>query len=424
MLNIQKKLSNSFYVLLSLPATAMGFALSVQISALSWLLVTQFKLDLHEVGFVWAAGPIAGMIAQPIIGFISDKVWLWGGRRRPFIIVGGTLAGLMLLSLPNIGIINSSLGMDAIVTVALIVALTLDLSINVSFNPTRSIIADVTNEGDDRTKGYTWMQTISGTFGVLAYAVGAVFGNIVLVYSGAIIVFILTVFPAFFISEKKDIDDEGDEIEHDNSETDLVGFLKTCFANAFSWIGVQTMFVFIIAFITQKINITPTDASDAVIKIFDDKTGQIISISFLVLNAVGALLPKFVLHPISEKIGRNKTQAGSLAIMSISYFLMAFFAKSEFSLYFLMGIAGIGWASIVSLPFASMSEFVNKSKMGFYMGIFNLSIVIPQLIVSGVMGYFIQNSESKEIVFLISGFSVALSAIGWFIVKDYKNNEI
>ena len=98
MREIQRKLSNSFYAILSLPATAMGFALSVQISALSWILVTQFGLDLHEMGFVWAAGPIAGLIAQPIIGAISDNVWFWGGRRRPFIIIGGTLAALMLLA--------------------------------------------------------------------------------------------------------------------------------------------------------------------------------------------------------------------------------------------------------------------------------------------------------------------------------------
>ena len=155
MLSIQKNLTKSFYALLSLPATAMGFALSVQISALSWILVTKFGLDLHEMGFVWAAGPIAGLIAQPIVGLISDNVWFLGGRRRPFIIFGGILAALMLLALPNIGLINESLSLDSLITVALIVALTLDLSINVSFNPTRSIIADVTPEGDERTKGYS-----------------------------------------------------------------------------------------------------------------------------------------------------------------------------------------------------------------------------------------------------------------------------
>ncbi|HRF40397.1 MAG TPA: MFS transporter, partial [Saprospiraceae bacterium] len=69
--------------------------------------------------------------------------------------------------------------------VAIAVALTLDLSINVGFNPTRTIIADVTPEGHPRTKGYTWMQTISGTFGMSAYLISAIWDNYTLIYAGA-----------------------------------------------------------------------------------------------------------------------------------------------------------------------------------------------------------------------------------------------
>ena len=421
MLNIQKKFSNLFYVILALPATAMGFALSVQISALSWILVTQFGLDLHEMGFVWAAGPIAGLIAQPIVGFISDKVWFFGGRRRPFILIGGTLAALMLLALPNIGIINDTLSFNNLILIAMIVALTLDLSINVSFNPTRSIIADVTPEGNPRTKGYTWMQTISGSFGVLAYAIGAIWGNYFLIYFGVGLVFLFTLVPSFFIEEPRSLsklEDESETEEKSNSKTDLSAFLKVCFANAFSWFGVQTMFVFIIAFITQKINPTPESATKEIIEAINLKTGQIISISFLILNAVGALLPAFVLEPIAEKIGRVKTQILSVAIMSLGYFAIAFWGFSEYTLYILMGVAGIGWAAIVSLPFAIMSEVVDKNRMGFFMGMFNLSIVIPQLLVSLIVGIIVQGSSDKNIVFLISGASLAVSALFWFLVKD------
>jgi len=423
MLNIQKKLSNLFYAILALPATAMGFALSIQISALSWILVTQFGLDLHEMGFVWAAGPIAGLIAQPIVGFISDKVWFFGGRRRPFVLIGGTLAALMLLALPNIGIINDTLSLNNLLAIAMIVALTLDLSINVSFNPTRSIIADVTPDGNPRTKGYTWMQTISGSFGVLAYAIGAVWGNYFLIYFGVILVFLFTVVPSFFIEEPRSLskeENENDNIINTDSKTDLIAFLKVCFANAFSWFGVQTMFVFIIAFITQKINPTPEGASAEMIEVIDLKTGQIISISFLILNAVGALLPAFVLEPIAEKIGRVKTQIISVTIMSVGYFAIAFFGFSEYTLYVLMGVAGFGWAAIVSLPFAIMSEVVDKSRMGFFMGMFNLSIVIPQLLVSLIVGTIVMGSSDKNIVFLISGVSLAISALVWLLVKDKK----
>ncbi len=420
MLGIQKRLSNTFYALLSLPATAMGFALSIQISALSWILVTKFNLNLEEMGFVWAAGPIAGLIAQPVVGLISDNVWFWGGRRRPFIIIGGTLAALMLLALPNIGVINEAIGINKLIAVALVVALTLDLSINVSFNPTRSLIADVTPDGIPRTKGYTWMQTISGSFGVLAYAIGAVFGNYFLIYFGVGLVLLFTIIPSLLIVEPRELkkENENSNIENEHSKTDLPEFLKICFANAFSWLGVQTMFVFIIAFISQKINPTPDGSTKEMIDAIDLKTGQIISISFLVLNAVGAILPVLVLEPVSEKIGRVRTHLLSVGIMSVAYFGILFFGKSEYVLYFLMALAGIGWAAIVSLPFAIMSETVNKSKMGFFMGMFNLSIVIPQLIVSMVFGTIINNSADKGIVFIIAGASLAVSSVVWLIVKE------
>ncbi len=147
MLGIQRRLTNSFYAILSLPATAMGFGLAVQIAVLSWLLSTKYGLDITDVGLVWAFGPLGGLIGQVVIGIISDNVWVWNGRRRAFILIGGVLAALGLLALPNIGVIQASLGIDGVLGVAIVVSLTIDLAINVSFNPTRSIIADVTPEG-------------------------------------------------------------------------------------------------------------------------------------------------------------------------------------------------------------------------------------------------------------------------------------
>ncbi|MBI5474472.1 MAG: MFS transporter [Ignavibacteriae bacterium] len=417
MLNIQRQLTNAFYAIISLPSTAMGFALSIQISALSWLLNTKYNLDIHEIGIVWAAGPLAGIFGQVIIGLISDKAWFWGGRRRPFILIGGTLAALMLLALPNIDAISSATGVGSLLAVAIVVALTLDLAINISFNPTRSIIADVTPEGNPRTKGYTWMQTISGFFGVLAYVIGAVYGNYVLIYIGVATVFLFSVVPVLFISEKREI--ERDSPTADNAggpsskKTDLPQLLRIYFAHALSWIGVQTMFVYIIAYIQQKLipaGATQTDIASL--------SGQIIAISFAVLNTVGFILPAFVLEPIAEKIGRVKTHLSCVAVMSLAYFGIVAFGKTAFSMYALMAVAGIGWAAIVSLPFAIMTEKVEKGKTGFYMGIFNLSVVLPQLIVSLVLGSFIQAAEDKNIIFIISGVTLAISAVLWLLVKE------
>ncbi|MEW6062154.1 MAG: MFS transporter, partial [Bacteroidota bacterium] len=405
MLDIQKKLTNTFYALISLPSTAMGFALSIQISALSWLLTTKYNLDIHEVGIVWAAGPLAGIFGQVIIGLISDKVWFWGGRRRPFILIGGTLAALMLLALPNIDAINNVLGIGNLLVVAVAVALTLDLSINISFNPTRSIIADVTPEGNPRTKGYTWMQTISGFFGVLAYVIGATFGNYVLINFGVALVFLFSVVPVLFVTEKKELEQTSlSDTSLEKTVTEWGQLWRIYIAHGFSWIGVQTMFVYIIAYIQQKLlgDVSPDNAAAV--------AGQIIAISFAVLNTVGFILPAFVLEPIAEKIGRVKVHTIAVAIMAIGYLSIVVFGKSAMALYVLMAVCGIGWASIVSLPFAIMTEKVDKSRMGFFMGIFNLSVVLPQLFTSLVLGKFILEASDKNIIFIISGVSLALSA--------------
>jgi len=476
MLALQKNLSKSFYILLSLPATAMGFALSVQISALSWILTTQYGLDIHQVGLVWAAGPIAGILGQVIVGIISDNVWLWNGRRKPFILVGGTLAAMMLLALPNIDIVSSTLGMSGLMGVAITVALTLDLSINLGFNPTRAIIADVTPEGEERTKGYTWMQTISGSFGVLAYAIGAYWGNYVLIYFGAVLVLLLSILPPFFIKEPRElIVSHGDinasprvtfsdvmlnikplwgfiaydvyamalqlfgiKTEHywaeiiaalitaflvlqtllakeqglDKQQAGLVGFRKVLAAHSFSWIGVQTMFVFIFAFLQDKLP-----------AVSNDNLGKIIATSFLVLSAVSAILPALVLEPLAKKIGRVKTHTYCLITMAFGYALVVLFGANTQTLYFLMALLGIGWSAIISLPFAIMSEKVEQSRMGLYMGLFNLSVVLPQLLVSMGIGLFINKAADKSLVFEVSTIALAISALAWLLVKENEHNE-
>jgi len=471
----QKTRNNTFFALLSLPSTAMGFALSIQISALSWILTTQYKLDIHDVGLVWAAGPLAGILGQVIIGVVSDRVWFWNGRRRPFILVGGVLAALMLLALPNLDIVSSSLGIGGILGVAIAVALTLDLAINVSFNPTRSIIADVTDAGDERTKGYTWMQTISGTFGVLAYAIGATFNNYVLIYSGAIIVLLFSVVPTLFITEPAELEPEsttghsvgpepagnedsfrgmliairplwgflvydifamsrriaGLEPDHYYAEIacavitlflviqalmekdragpgSLTAFRRVIAAHSFSWVGIQTTFVFLFAFLQQQL----PDMSSI-------DLGRVGSMSFLVLNAVGALLPALVLSPLAHRIGRIRTHVICLACMTAGYLGLYALGTSPMRVYSWMAVVGIGWAAMVSLPFAIVSQKVSQARMGLYMGLFNLSVVLPQLVVSLGVALMISRAPHTNIIFLISATSLALSAVAWsFVTED------
>ena len=410
MLDMQKRLSNIFYTTMSLPSTAMGFALCIQISALSWILSTRFGLEIHEIGIVWAAGPTAGILGQVIIGLISDKTWFWGGRRRPFILIGGTLAALMVFLLPHIDVVNDLLGVGNILVVAVVVALVLDLSINISFNPTRSIIADLTPEGEPRTKGYTWMQTISGFWGVMAYLVGATLGNDLLISLGAFIVFAFSVVPMFFIQEPRELVTAAEAASA--TKADWGQLWRIYIAHGFSWLGVQSMFVYTYGFIQTHIIPAGLAQADA-----NARSGQIIGYSFAVLNTVGFLLPALVLAPLAKRIGRVQTQALCIGIMALGYFLIASFARTPLMLYALMAVVGIGWSAIVSLPFAIMSDKVDKSRMGFFMGVFNLSVVLPQLMSTGV-GYALKDAGDNSLLYVICGTSLAVSAALWCLVKD------
>ncbi len=468
MLRMQERLSLPFLMLLSLPSTAMGFALAVQISALSWLLSTKYGLDIHEIGIVWAAGPLAGILGQVIIGIISDGVWFWGGRRRPFILVGGVLTAAMLLALPSIGAIDKALGLDAILGVAIAVALALDLSINLGFNPTRSIIADVTPEGPKRTAGYTWMQTVSGTFGVLAYAIGAIYGNIALIYFGAGLALVFSIVPALLVTEPRQLThtETGTPTEklglrallmlmrplwafavyaliamglklggHDthslwlevgfgvlalvliahalterqslDSGEDIAGFRKVLAAHAISWFGMQTLFVFMIGFVQQRFP-----------QLDDKATGQLMSFSFLSLNAVAAVVPALVLNPLAQRFREVRVHAASLVLMALGFGFVYLHGNTDTLVYVGMAIIGLGWGAIVSLPFAIFSQSVSPARIGLYMGVFNLSVVLPQLAVSLGVGYLLSQLENKALVFAIGGICMALSALAWLAVKQ------
>ena len=419
MLAFQKKLSNIFYLLIGFPSTAMGFALSIQIAVLSWILRTKYHLDIDQIGIVWAAGPIAGNLGQPLVGLISDKIWFWGGRRKPFIIIGGMLAALMILALPNIARINDFFGIGSIMAVAVTVALTLDLSINISFNPTRSIIADVTPDGQPRTKGYTWMQSVSNLFGSGAYLMGALISNYFLIYAGVVIVFLFSIGPLFFIEEPRELTKSADDSDSKvKTKTQWGELFKLYFAHAFSWLGIQTMFVYIFAFLEQKMpSMQNLPAAER-----NANLGQLIGWSFFILNAVGAIWPAFLLEPMSKKAGRVRTQALMVGIMSAGYFGIVFLASTPFMLYAMMCVLTFGWAAVVSLPFAIMSEKVDKSRMGFFMGIFNLSVVLPQLVASFAMGKVISHAADKGMVFIISGVSLAISAFLWLFVSEKKTS--
>ncbi len=181
------------------------------------------------------------------------------------------------------------------------------------------------------------------------------------------------------------------------------------------------MFVYMFAYVQYKVfgyaegSVIPDDVSI--------QMGKVVTISFLIFNAIAAVLPAFVLEPIARKIGKVKTHFISIASMALGYALMLFFGFSPIILYIVMAILGIGWASTISLPFAIMSQQVDQTKMGLFMGLFNLSVVLPQLVASFGIGLAISMAPDKSLIFIISTVSLAISAFLWMLVKEDKVHE-
>lgn len=494
MLAIQKKLTNTFYALLSLPATAVGFCLSTQVAALSWILSTKYNLHIEDVALVWLAGPLSGIIAQPIVGMMSDKSWFMGGRRKPYIIIGGILGAAMLIALPQIDVISKSTGLT-IFAVAIVVSLFLDMSINVTFNPARAIIADVTPPGIERTKGYSWMQVVSGTFGIGAYFISVSFGNMALIYVAAIVVLLFSIVPVLFVSEPRELQKEEivtKEIKSNSSLLDgikillpLYGFIafglfvvinkmflhggwdniqtsvmyvciaatlllgafiirkgkqqpsdtndfqKILLAHAFSWLGIQSMFVMSYFYIKEKM-LPGMDATAAWANGFskfftgaeqnaESTAGNILSLGFLLLNFVGALLPVMLLEPLSKRIGKVKVYTAAIACMTAGYFLLYMAGTKEIIFYLGMIICGIGWSAVISIVFAIMTEKVNAQKMGMFMGLFNFSLVLPAMMTPGV-SKLVSDAGDYSVLFLIITLSLLVSLVCWLFVRESKNN--
>ncbi len=495
MLAIQKKLTNTFYALLSLPATAVGFCLSTQVATLSWILSTKYNLHIEDVALVWLAGPLSGIIAQPIVGMMSDKSWFMGGRRKPYIIIGGVLGASMLIALPHIDVISKSTGLT-IFTVAIVVSLFLDMSINVTFNPARAIIADVTSPGIERTKGFSWMQVVSGSFGIGAYFVSMSFGNMALIYVAAAVVLLFSIVPVLVVKEPRVLQVEetaATEIKSNSSLLDgikllvpLYGFIvfglfvvinkmilnggwdniqtnvmyacliatlllgtftiwkgkqqpsdkndfkKILLAHSFSWLGIQSMFVMSYFFIKEKMMPgldTSNVMADTFSKFFtgteqtnEQSAGNILSLGFLLLNFVGALLPVLVLEPLSERMGKVKVYTVALACMAAGYFLLYIAGSKEIIFYLGMIICGIGWSAVISIVFAIMTEKVNANKMGMFMGLFNFSIVLPAMMTPGISKV-VNDAGDYAVLFLIITISLLLSLVCWLFVRESNANH-
>ena len=419
----------------------MGFALQ---NANASRILQIFGADIHELSWFWLVAPVTGLIVQPIIGYYSDRTWTSLGRRRPFFLTGAILAAIGLILMPNadwfIAILPS-------LWVGAGMLFIMDASFNVAMEPFRALVADKL-PSDQRTLGFSVQTVLIGIGAVIGSwlpyvltnwfdisnraVVGEVPLNLLLsfvigaaILVGSILVTVITT-KEYSPEELEKMDDHVEEPVDEKEKSSLLDIFsdfakmphtmrQLSWVQFFSWFGLFGMWVFSTPAIAHHIYGLPL--SDSSSETYQD-AGDWVGVLFGVYNAVSAVFA-FFLPAIALKIGRKSTHIVSLFIGALGM-LSIYIMPNEYWLLISMVGIGIGWASILAMPYAILAGSIPPKKMGVYMGIFNFFIVIPQIVNALVGGLMVKYLYDGNPIYALvtSGIAFLIAAILTFRIDD------
>ena len=419
----------------------MGFALQ---NANASRILQIFGADIHELSWFWLVAPVTGLIVQPIIGYYSDRTWTSLGRRRPFFLTGAILAAIGLVLMPNadwfIAILPS-------LWVGAGMLFIMDASFNVAMEPFRALVADKL-PSDQRTLGFSVQTVLIGIGAVIGSwlpyvltnwfdisnraVVGEVPLNLLLsfvigaaILVGSILVTVITT-KEYSPEELEKMDDHVEEPVDEKEKSSLLDIFsdfakmphtmrQLSWVQFFSWFGLFGMWVFSTPAIAHHIYGLPL--SDSSSETYQD-AGDWVGVLFGVYNAVSAVFA-FFLPAIALKIGRKSTHILSLFIGALGM-LSIYIMPNEYLLLLSIFAIGIGWASILAMPYAILAGSIPPKKMGVYMGIFNFFIVIPQIVNALVGGLMVKYLYDGNPIYALvtSGIAFLIAAILTFRIDD------
>ena len=392
--------------------------------------------DKDAIPFLWIAAPLTGLLVQPIVGYLSDRTWHPKfGRRKPFFFFGAMFSTIALFFAPY----SSALWMGA---GALWI---LDASINISMEPFRALVADKLPDSQ-RSYGFVvqtliigigtwvasnlpWMMTQIGVPNTAAE--GVVPDSVKYAFAiGALVLFSSILYTILTTDEYPP--ENLDEFEKEKSEKKgfLSGFGEIIqnivtmpkvmkqlgVVQFFSWFAFFTMWSFATPAITEHI-FGATDTTSVEYNDAADSVGSYLG-TYGLVSMFYALILAFVASKI--KINRKLLHMVSL-IAGGAGFILIYFISEPWMLHICFSLVGIAWASILSMPYAMLSSSVEPKKMGVYMGIFNMFIVIPQIIAAlgGVnFLYKILFGEAVINTMLLAGTLLILAGLSNLLITD------
>lgn len=411
-------------------------------------------------GLIWLAGPFTGMVVQPLVGALSDKTVSPFGRRRPYLLGGALLASLALWIFPNSAGVAETLhnltGLNLPSWTALLIAAimiwVIDACVNVAQGPYRALIPDVVpKEQHSLANSYISLAiglgsvVAAGTAPFLRWAfnyqmsIPAQFIMAALAFTLGMIWTCITI--KEHQTKKEQIEEKAvADTQEDTFWDSLKNFFalspevsKICTMQFFTWIGTMCMMIFFTQYSIHTVFAVP-DLSTVTEEITTEYSNAMLlgtnfsSICFAVFNLI-CFLVAIPIGILSAKYGNKKVHIISLITMIFAYLGMAFLHNPKL-VAVLMGVAGIGWASICALPFAMLSQYIKKGTEGSVMGIFNIFIAGPQVFVCTLVAWIISKCIIKldsglinyhwEYAFIIGAVCLAIAAV---ITNSVKEKE-
>ena len=394
--------------------------------------------DKDAIPFLWIAAPLTGLLVQPIVGYLSDRTWHPKfGRRKPFFFIGAVLSTFALFFAPYSSALWMAAGSLWI----------LDASINISMEPFRALVADklpdyqrsygfvvqtlVIGIGTWIASNLPWMMTQLGVpntapEGVVPDSVKYAFAI------GAFVLFTSILYTIFTTEEYPPEDMNEFEREKSANKGAFSGFKEITqniasmpkvmkqlgLVQFFSWFAFFTMWSFATPAITEHI-FGATDTSSAAYNDAADSVGNYLGTYGLV-----SMFYALILAYVASKVKINRRLVHLVSLISGGCgFILIYFISEPWMLHICFSLVGIAWASILSMPYAMLSGSVEPNKMGVYMGIFNMFIVIPQIVAAlGGVNFLYKLIFGEAVIntMLLAGLLLILAGLSNLMITDRK----
>ena len=390
--------------------------------------------DPHQLSFFWILPPLMGMIVQPLIGKYSDRTWCKMGRRKPYLLVGAIIAVLVMIFLPNAGSLNFSarlfLGLNMAMWFGLFSLIFLDTSINIAMQPFKMMVGDMVNE-KQKTTAYSIQSFLCNAGSLVGYLFPIFFTWIGIAntapkgvvpdsviwsfYCGAAILILCVLYTFLRVKEmppKEYAEFHGIDLEKkaDEPKEGLLKLLTKAPATFwtvglvqfFCWAAFLYMWTYTNGAIAHNVWNTADTASPEY-----QTAGNWVGVLFAV-QAVGSLvwaavLPRFKNLKLAYVV--------SLLIGAVG-FASVMFIHNQYALFVSYFLIGAAWAAMLALPFTLLTNALEGSPyMGSYLGLFNCTICLPQIVAAATGGAVLSLVGSQPAMLLTAGVFLVLGAI-------------